>query len=84
MVVRECKICMHWSRSSKVWISVIAPDCENQGFIMLPLTLTDFYEVQGSTLQSPDPQYQVFIDIYPEPNPQADEGSPARYDTLVI
>lgn len=55
---------------------------------MRPLTLTDFYEAEGSTLQPPDPDdepmsSQAFIDTHSEPSPQTDEG-PARSDALVI
>ncbi|OJA11899.1 hypothetical protein AZE42_07650 [Rhizopogon vesiculosus] len=62
---------------------------EKEGFNMRPLTLSDFYEAEGSTLQPPDPDdepisLQAFVDAHPEPSPQTNEGSPARSDALVI
>lgn len=55
---------------------------------MRPLTLTDFYEAEGSTLQPPDPEdepisLQAFVDTHPEPSPQADKEL-ARKEALVI
>jgi len=56
---------------------------------MRPLTLTDFYEAEGSTLQPPDPDdepisLQGFVDTHPEPSSPTDESSLARSDALVI
>lgn len=56
---------------------------------MRPLTLTDFYEAEGSTLQPLDPDdepisLQAFVDTHPEPSSPTDESSIARSDALVI
>jgi len=55
---------------------------------MRPLTLTDFYEAEGSTLHPPDPDdepisLQSFVDTHPEPSPQPGEG-PEGSNALVI
>jgi hypothetical protein len=55
---------------------------------MRSLSLTDFYEAEGSTLQPPDPEdepisLQAFVDTHPEPSPQTDKDL-MRKEALAI
>lgn len=79
--VRECMRAMEHDEAALMKV-------EQEGFNMRPLTLTDFYEAEGSTLQPPDPEdepisLQAFIDTHPESSPQADKEL-ARKEGLVI
>lgn len=79
--VRECMRAMEHDEAALMKV-------EQEGFNMRPLTLTDFYEAEGSTLQPPDPEdepisLQAFVDTHPEPSPQADKEL-ARKEALVI
>lgn len=69
--VRECMRAMEHDEAALMKV-------EQEGFNMRPLTLTDFYEAEGSTLQPPDPEdepisLQALINTHPEPSPQADK-----------
>ncbi|KAG0697638.1 P-loop containing nucleoside triphosphate hydrolase protein [Suillus ampliporus] len=76
--VRECMRAMEHDEDALMKV-------EKEGFSMRPLTLADFYEAEGSTLQPPDPDdepisLQAFIDAHPEPSPRTE----TRTDALVI
>ncbi|KAG1727061.1 AAA-domain-containing protein [Suillus paluster] len=79
--VRECMRAMEHDEEALMKV-------EREGFNMRPLTLADFYEAEGSTLQPPDPDdepisLQAFIDTHPELSPQT-ESDPTRTDALVV
>ncbi|KAG1766603.1 ATPase [Suillus placidus] len=78
--VRECMRAMEHDEEALTKV-------EKEGFNMRPLTLTDFYEAEGSTLQPPDPEdepisLQTFVDTHPA-SPQPDKDL-ARKEALVI
>lgn len=79
--VRECMRAMEHDEEALMKV-------EKEGFNMRSLTLTDFYEAEGSTLQSPDPEdepisLQAFVDTHPELSPQTDKDL-ARKEALII
>ncbi|KAG1810832.1 ATPase [Suillus subaureus] len=79
--VRECMRAMEHDEEALTKV-------EKEGFSMRSLTLTDFYEAEGSTLQPPDPEdeaisLQAFVDTRPEPSPQIDKDL-VRKEALVI
>ncbi|KAG1844614.1 hypothetical protein DFJ58DRAFT_25052 [Suillus subalutaceus] len=79
--VRECMRAMEHDEEALTKV-------EKEGFNMRSLTLTDFYEAEGSTLQPPDPEdepisLQAFVDTHPEPSPQTDKDL-ARKESLII
>ncbi|KAG1844632.1 ATPase [Suillus subalutaceus] len=79
--VRECMRAMEHDEEALTKV-------EKEGFNMRSLTLTDFYEAEGSTLQPPDPEdepisLQAFVNTHPEPSPQTDKDL-ARKESLII
>ncbi|KAG1719101.1 ATPase [Suillus lakei] len=79
--VRECMRAMEHDEEALMKV-------EKEGFNMRPLTLTDFYEAEGSTLQPPDPEdesisLQAFVGTRLEPSPQTKKDL-ARKEALVI
>lgn len=75
--VRECMRAMEHDEEALMKV-------EKEGFSMRSLTLTDFYEAEGSTLQPPDPEdepisLQTFVDTHPQTNRDL-----AREESLLI
>ncbi|KAG1849859.1 ATPase [Suillus tomentosus] len=79
--VRECMRAMEHDEAALMKV-------EKEGFNMRSLTLTDFYDAEGSTLQAPDPEdepisLQAFIDIHPELSLQTNKDL-ATKEALII
>ncbi|KAG2054182.1 ATPase [Suillus hirtellus] len=79
--VRECMRAMEHDEEALTKV-------EKEGFNMRSLTLTDFYDAEGSTLQPPDPEdepisLQAFIDTHPELITQTDKDV-ATKEALII
>ncbi|KAG1829858.1 P-loop containing nucleoside triphosphate hydrolase protein, partial [Suillus variegatus] len=79
--VRECMRAMEHDEEALTKV-------EKEGFNMRSLTLTDFYDAEGSTLQPPDPEdepisLQAFIDTHPELSTQTDKDL-ATKEALII